>query len=208
MKHSKMPHESVRDVATASRTAFAVGRTLAALIVATVTVIGIATTGLTATLSEAIALHDAARDGDEEAVGPAIEMLKALNRADPENAEILAYLGSSYALVARDETGWLARWHNGRKGLKFLDQAMERAPKNFTVRMVRASVYNAMPTFLGYADDAIEEMLALHSIFSSLDTPSKKMAEAMVLFYEHLIANAPERGDWKYWLEHARSIEG
>ena len=207
MKHSKMPDDSLRDVKTASRIAYATCRALTALAIAAVMLIGIATPGLTATLAEAIALHDTARDGDEEAVEPAIEMLTVLNRAVPENVEVIAYLGSSYALVARYETGWFARWHNGRKGLKLLDQALERAPKSFTVRMVRAWVYDAMPTFLGYADDAIEEMLALHRIFSSLDTPSKKMAEAMVPFYKHLIANAPERGDWEHWLERARSIE-
>ena len=208
MKHSKMPDDSLRDVATASRIAYAACRALAALAIAIAALIGIATPGLTATLAEAIALHDAARDGDEEAVKPAIEMLTVLNRADPENVEVIVYLGSSYALVARYETGWFARWHNGRKGLKLLDQALERAPENFTVRMVRAWVYGAMPTFLGYADDAIEEMLALHRIFGGLDNPSKKMAEAMVPFYEYLIANAPERGDWDTWLERARKRAG
>ena len=199
-----MPDDSLRDMATASRTAFTTCRALAALAIATVTLIGIANPGLTATLAEAIALHDAARDSDEEAVEPVIEMLTALNRADPENVEVIAYLGSSYALVARYETGWFARWHNGRKGLKLLDQALERAPKNFTIRMVRAWVYGAMPTFLGYADDAIEEMLALHRIFSSLDTPSQQMSEAMVPIYKHLVANAPNRGDWEHWLGRAR----
>ena len=204
MKRSMMPRDPVRDVATASRTASATCRALTALAIATVTLMGIATPGLTASLYEAIALHDAARDGEEEAVESAIEMLTVLNSADPENVEVVAYLGSSYALVARYETGWFARWHNGRRGLKLLDQALERAPKNFTVRMLRASVYNAMPSFLGYADDAIEETIALHRIFKSLDTPSKKMAEEMVPFYEHLIAKVPERGDWEHWLERAR----
>ena len=204
MKRSKMPDDSIRDVTTASRIAYATCRALAAVAIAAVTLIGIATPGLTATLAEAIALHNAAQDGDEDAVQPVLEMLTTLNRADPENVEVIAYLGSSYALVAGYETGWFARWHNGRKGLKLLNQALERAPKNFTVRMVRARVYDAMPTFLGYADDAIEEMLALHRIFSSLDTPTKQMSEAMVPFYEHLIASAPERGDWEHWLERTR----
>ena len=204
MKHSKMPRDPTQDVVIASRTASTTCRALAALAIATATLIGIATPAPSASLYEAIALHDAARDGDEEAVEPAIEMLTVLNRADPKNVEVIAYLGSSYALVARYETGWFARWHNGKKGLKLLDQALERAPKNFTVRMLRASVYNAMPRFLGYADNAVEEMIALHRIFDSLDNPSKEMAEAMVPFYEHLIANAPERGDWGYWLERAR----
>ena len=204
MKHSKMHRDPTRDVVMASRTASTTCRALAALAIATVTLIGIATPGLTASLSEAVALHDAARDGDEDAVQPALEMLTALNRADPENAEVIAYLGSSYAFVARYETGLFARWHNGRKGLKLLEQALERAPKNFTVRMLRASVYNAMPPFLGYADDAIEEMIALHRIFSNLDNPSKKMAEAMVPIYERLIADAIKRGDWASWLKRAR----
>ena len=208
MKHSKMSDDSLRDVAMASRIAYATCRSLAALAIATVTLIGMATPGLTATLSEAIALHDAARDGDEEAVEPAIEMLTVLNSAEPENVEVIAYLGSSYALVARYETGWLARWSNGRKGLKLLDQALERAPKNFTVRMVRAWVYREMPTFLGYADDAIEEMLAMHRIFSSLDTPSTQMSEVMVPIYERLITDAPELGDWTRWLERTRQDAG
>ena len=208
VKHSMMPRDPTRDVATAARTASTTCRALVALAIATVTLIGIAAPGLAATLAEAIELHDAARDGDEEAVDPAIKMLTVLNRADPENVEVIAYLGSSYALVAGYGTGWFARWHNGRKGLKLLDQALEHAPENFTVRMVRARVYEAMPTFLGYADDAIEEMLALHQIFGSFESPSKKMAEAMVPFYEHLIANAPERGDWENWLERAREGTG
>ena len=204
MEHSMMPFDPARGMATSSRTASTTCRTLAVLAIATVTLTGIATPGLSASFSEAVALHDAARDGDKDAVQPALEMLTALNRANPENDEVLAYLGSSYALVARDETGWLARWHNGRKGLKLLDLAVERAPTNFNVRMARAWVYREMPTFLGYADDAIEEMLALHRIFRSLDTPSKQMSEAMVPIYERLIADAPKRGDWVYWLERAR----
>ena len=203
-----IPRDPMRDMATSSRTASTTCRALAALAIATVTLIGMATPGLTASLPEAIALHDAARDGDEEAVEPAIEMLTALNRADPENVEVLAYLGSSYAQVARYESGWFARWHNGRKGLKLLDQALERAPKNFTVRMVRARVYGAMPTFLGYADDTIEEMHALHRIFSSLDTPSTQMSKEMVLIYERLLSDAPERGDWSRWLKRAREGAG
>ena len=208
MKRSKMPDDSLRDVATASRIAYAACRALAVVAIVTVTLIGMATPGLTASLPEAIALHDAARDGDEEAVEPAIEMLTALNRADPENVEVLAYLGSSYAQVARYESGWFARWHNGRKGLKLLDQALERAPTNFNVRMVRARVYGAMPTFLGYADDAIEEMLALHRIFRSLDTPSRRMASEMVRIYERLLSDAPKGGDWSPWLKRAREGAG
>ena len=208
MKHSKTPDDSLRDVATASRIAYAACRALAVVAIVTVTLIGMATPGLTASLPEAIALHDAARDGDEEAVEPAIEMLTALNRADPENVEVLAYLGSSYAQVARYESGWFARWHNGRKGLKLLDQALERAPTNFNVRMVRARVYGAMPTFLGYADDAIEEMLALHRIFRSLDTPSRRMASEMVRIYERLLSDAPKGGDWSPWLKRAREGAG
>ena len=208
MKHSMIPRDPTRDMATSSRTASTTCRALAVVAVATVTLIGMATPGLTASLPEAIALHDAARDGDEEAVQPAIEMLTALNRADPENVEILAYLGSSYAQVARYESGWFARWHNGRKGLKLLDQALERAPTNFTVRMVRARVYGAMPTFLGYADDAIEEMLALHRIYSSLDTPSTQMSKEMVPIYERLLSDAPKRGDWSNWLKRAREGAG
>ena len=65
-----------------------------------------------------------------------------------------------------------------------------------------------MPTFLGYADDAIEEMLALHRIFRSLDTPSTQMSKEMVWIYERLLSDAPERGDWSPWLKRAREGAG
>ena len=64
-------------------------------------------------------------------------MLIALNRPDPENAEVIAYLGSFCALVARDGSGAFARMLSGKKDLKILDHALELAPENFTVRMVR-----------------------------------------------------------------------
>ena len=208
MKRSKMPRDPTPDVVLASHTASTTCRTLGAIAIAIVTLIGMATPGLTATLAEAIALHDAARDGDEDAVQPALEMLTTLNSVDPENVEVLVYLGSSYALVARYESGWFARWRNGKKGLKLLDQASERAPKNFTVQMTRAWVHGAMPKFLGYSDAALEDMLALHSIFSNLDAPSQQMSEKMVPIYERLIADAPERGDWLPWLERARQGAG
>ena len=206
MTRSRMHPDPVWKVVVACRPA--AHRVLAALAIAIATLIGTTITGLTASLADAIALHDAARGGDKDAAKPAIEMLTALNRAYPENVEILAYLGGSYAQVADYENNLFARISNGKKSLKLLDQALVQAPENFTVRMVRAWVHSAMPKFLGYKEKAIDDMLALHRIFSNLDTPSKKMAETMVPFYEHLLANAPERGDWRHWLDHARSIEG
>lgn len=179
-------------------------RAFTVLAVATAFLLGAPAPGWAVNFTEAVALHDAARDGDKDAVKPTIEMLTALRKAEPENGEVLAYLGSAYALAARDSKGVVARMRNSNKGLRLLDQALERAPQNFTVRMIRAWVNKSMPAMFDREDDAIKDMLALHGIFEETNAPSKRMSKAMVPIYEHLITKAPERDDWAAWLERAR----
>lgn len=147
-------------------------------------------------LPEAIALHNAAAAGDNSALDDAVAMLEALNTADPQNAETVAYLGSAYAISAREGRNVVAKMRNVNKALRYLDQALEMNPSNFTVRMVRASVQSNLPPMFNRGDDAIEDMITLDRLFRAMDGAPRSMAAAMVPIYDHLLDKAASRGDW------------
>ncbi|KIC07225.1 hypothetical protein RA19_24820 [Leisingera sp. ANG-M1] len=148
------------------------------------------------TLPEAIALHNSAAAGDAKDLDAAVSMLEALSEADPENAEIVAYLGSAYAITAREGRNVVSKMRNTNKALRHLDQALEMEPDNFSVRMVRASVQRNLPPMFNRADDAVEDMVVLDRLFQATDKAPRSMAEAMLSIYDHLLAHAASRGDW------------
>lgn len=146
--------------------------------------------------AEAVALHDAARDGDERSLEAAVETFERLNAQQPSNAEVIAYLGSVYAISAREGFNVISKMRNTNRALRELDRAVELAPDNFTVRMVRANVHSNLPKMFGRGDDAITDMIALHDIFMSISDPSAEMAGSMVPIYDALMERAPDQGDW------------
>ena len=156
----------------------------------------------TVELNRAIALHDAARDGDENAGARAIEQLSEMARKHPRNAVVLAYLGSAYAIAARDAWNPFQKTANVNRGLRNLDAAVEMAPENFVVRLIRANVQMKLPSMFARGDDAVRDMIALDVIFRR--NPNAKRARAMIAIYEKLIALAPNQGDWSAGLALAR----
>ena len=56
-------------------------------------------------LKEALELHDAAADGDRNALRPAFIALRRLRREDSWDAEAAVYLGKAYATAYHN--GWL-----------------------------------------------------------------------------------------------------
>ncbi len=146
--------------------------------------------------TDAIALHDAARAGDEDSLEAAVESFKRLGSKQPNNAEVIAYLGSAYAISAREGFNVISKMRNTNRALRQLDRALELAPDNFTVRMIRANVHRNLPGMFGRDDDAIADMLALHDIFTQAIDPPPRMAESMLPIYDGLIEEAPDRQDW------------
>lgn len=153
-------------------------------------------------LNKAIALHDAARDGDQTAGEQAIKMLSEMARRHPNNAVVLAYLGSAYAIAARDAWNPFQKTVNVNRGLRNLDAAVKIAPQNFIVRFIRANVQMNLPSMFARGDDAVQDMIALDAIFKR--SPNAKRARAMIAIYEKLIALAPNQGDWNAGLALAR----
>ena len=149
----------------------------------------------TGNIEAAIAWHNAGLAGATQSTERAVEALLGLLEADPENARAMAYLGSSYALVARDSDAVADKIRYTNRGLRYLDRAISMEPDSFELRLIRATVAVGLPNMFGRRDTAVEDMLALDAIFSQALEPG--MADAMVDIYAKLAELAPQQGDWR-----------
>ncbi|WP_293573962.1 hypothetical protein [Phaeobacter sp.] len=157
-------------------------------------------------LESAIALHDAGRAGDTGATAQAVEAFLELMKAEPGNAMSVAYLGSSYAIMARDSRSVADKVRFTNRGLRFLDQAVAMAPDDFTVRLIRASVAGNLPAMFGRSETAIEDGIALDKIFGAVQSPA--MAPHMIGIYDMLSEQAADQGDWATKAAAARKLAG
>ena len=147
-------------------------------------------------LEDALKLHDDAQNGDIRAIRPAIMALRRLRREDPWQAESAVYLGSAYAIAARD--GWfgLSRLVDVARSVHHLNTALDFAPDNFEVRMVRASVQSHMPRIFGRRGAAIKDAVVLDQMFRQIKDPPPAIASRMLPIYDFLARTAPEKGNW------------
>jgi hypothetical protein len=154
-------------------------------------------------LSDAIALHNAARDGTGAATD-AVDALTVLTAAEPQNAVALAYLGSSYAISARDAGSVTDKIRFTNRGLRQLDEAVALSPDDIIVRLVRANVQKNLPTMFARAERLVEDMLALDKIYSA--APSPALAKPMIDIYAALAETQPDQGDWAAKLAAAQAL--
>ena len=147
-------------------------------------------------LKGALELHDAADDSDRSALRPAIMALRRLRREDPWNAEAAVYLGSAYAIAVRDGWHGPSRLVNFARSVHHLNAALEFAPDNFEVRMVRASIQRNLPRIFGRRGAAIEDAVVLDQIFRRIEDPHPAVASRMLPIYDFLAGAAPDKGNW------------
>ena len=147
-------------------------------------------------LNDALKLHDDAQNGDIRAIRPAIMALRRLRREDPWHAESAVYLGSAYAIAARD--GWfgLSRLVDVARSVHHLNTALDFAPDNFEVRMVRASVQSHMPRIFGRRGAAIKDAVVLDHMFRQIKDPPPAIASRMLPIYDFLAKTVPQSGNW------------
>ena len=154
-------------------------------------------------LKGAIAWHDKALDGDGSALRPTIMALRRLRREDPWDAEAAVYLGSAYAIAVRD--GWLgpSRLVDIARSVHHLNAALDFAPDNFEVRMVRASVQSSLPRIFGRTAAAVEDAVVLDQMFRRIEDPNAAIASRMLPIYDFLAKTAPDKGNWNEGLRKA-----
>ena len=153
---------------------------------------------------QGIALHDRAIEGDEDAAEKAVEQLERYLDRFSKDGEARAYLGSAYAMMARNASSVVNKTRYANRGLRHLDRALDAAPRKFAVRLIRANVNSALPKMFERGDAALEDMLALDAIYR--EAPSPTLASAMVEIYEELQTRAPDAGPWAARLDEARDL--
>jgi hypothetical protein len=156
------------------------------------------------TIEEGIGFHNAARDGDKPVVEKAIECLENLEQKAPEDARLLAYLGSSYALKARYSDSIANKMRFTNLGLDNLDYAVELAPDDFELRLIRWNVNEAVPLFFGRKKHTLEDLYKLDTIFQANPNPS--IAKHMVEVYASLRQHEPENAKWKERMVKAQNL--
>ncbi|WP_139489875.1 tetratricopeptide repeat protein [Brevibacillus dissolubilis] len=117
---------------------------------------------------EAVKIHQQAVDGDRDAVQKALGMFEQLHRKSPNNNLIKAYLGSSIAMLGRDESNPIERFQKAIKGLKLLDEAVAGSPDDVTIRMMRGHVSYYLPeNYFHRTNTAIEDFSYLASLYET-----------------------------------------
>ena len=96
-------------------------------------------------LNEAIEFHQQAVKGDQEAVDQALQLLGEIRAKLPQNNLVNAYYGSAMTLKGRDAVDPMIRFQKTLKGLKILDQAVEKEPESIMIRILRANVCSRIP---------------------------------------------------------------
>lgn len=111
-----------------------------------------------ALMKEGMRLHGLAAGGNTMAAKPASELFQKALEIDPEDPLVMAYCGSSMALVARDAMDPRSLFTNTTGGLRLLDQAKKRDPDNPRIRLLAAYAAYLMPeSFFHQTRNAIED---------------------------------------------------
>ena len=156
----------------------------------------------TALRAQGIALHYRAVEGDEDAAERAVAQLERYLEQFAKDSEARVYLGSAYAMMARDASSVVNKTRYANRGLRHLDRALDAGSREFTVRLIRARVNSSLPAMFDRGGAALEDMLALDEIYRV--EPSPGMAREMIRIYEELQRRAPDAGPWAERLDRAR----
>ena len=167
---------------------------------------GAASPQVMALREQGIALHDRAVEGDEDAAEKAVAHLERYLDRVSRDGEVQAYLGSAYAMMAREASSVVNKTRYANRGLRHLDRALDTEPRMFAVRLIRAKVNSSMPKMFDRAGAALEDMLALDAIYR--EEPSARTAREMVEVYAELQRLAPDAGPWAARLGEARELAG
>ncbi len=113
-----------------------------------------------------IAYHNLAILEVKGASGKAAKYLREANKLYPEDALLLALLGSSTSMVGRDEWNIVTKMGKANEGFGFLDKAVTMAPDNVFIRMIRANNSLQIPKSFGRQKIAKGDLLHVEGIIN------------------------------------------
>ncbi|WOO41108.1 hypothetical protein [Rubellicoccus peritrichatus] len=100
-----------------------------------------------------LAYNELALNDDEDAIDKAIDQFEYILEQDPTRVKAMAFIGSLTVLKARYSSIFTKLSH-AEKGFDILDKAVETAPDDPDVRLIRAANSSEVPGFLGRSDEA------------------------------------------------------
>jgi len=112
-------------------------------------------------MAAGIASHQLASIKAAGASDDAVNYLKKATELAPDNVEILAYLGSAYAMAGRDSKFVVSKVSNVNKGLAALDKAVKKDSNNLLARFIRGKVTYGLPASFSRRDMAEADYLFL-----------------------------------------------
>lgn len=124
-----------------------------------------------------IAWHNLAIASVNKASTQAESHLRRAYRVAPSDPEVMAFLGSSKTMVARDAWNPATKALQLNQGLTLIDRAIQQAPDNVIVRMVRMTNSLSLPSFVGRASKAREDLLRLQALFERVPPHPQLAAE-------------------------------
>ncbi|HWI54536.1 MAG TPA: hypothetical protein VNT57_02480, partial [Desulfobacteria bacterium] len=108
--------------------------------------------------AEAVNLHNLGVQGDNEAAQKAYRMFKKIWVNHQDNPLAEAYLGSVTALLGRDHPDLNEKFRLAVEGLKLLDSAVSKEPKNIEIRTLRGYVcFNLPEMYFHRLNTAVED---------------------------------------------------
>jgi len=147
-------------------------------------------------------------DGDQRAVREATKRFRSLSASDPKNPVYLAYLGASMTLQGRDAPNNLDKQRLTEQGLRKVDQALSRLPKDSAAQaeayldtlLVAADTFVYIPAFFNRYEQGRDllQVILDHRAFKNMAEPYK----AAVYYTAALVARGD--GDVKEYQHYLR----
>ena len=129
---------------------------------------------------EAKSLHNKGVDGNKKAVIKANKMLLNLREAEPKNALIEAYYGSTLVLLGRDAVNILERADKAQEGLDALNRAVSLDSNHQEIRLLRGNICLRLPeSFFHCSETAIEDFTFLLDHYKEIPTSLLQCKYAM-----------------------------
>lgn len=146
-------------------------------------------------LRNALTEFQAARKGNESATKRTYSRLRDLMKKEGESNLLLSFLGSTTAMMARHASLPWKKLSLAKEGSKLMDKAVQNAPKDIMIRLVRAHTYLYFPSNMGKDPNLRDDVKFLESAYQAGSIPLDQIAEAqklLIRFY-HRVGDKQQR---------------
>jgi len=133
-----------------------------------------------------LAWHKECLSGDTKKIDTQIKSFEARLKTNPDDHLATVYLGSASALRAKASFWGPSKLKYLRRGQKLMNAAIDSAPKDARVRMVRAIGYYKVPKRFKYRETAIKDFEILMPIVEDKSSSLLINERQAILYYAHL----------------------